>query len=84
VDAGGIDLVVTPGLAFDGAGGRLGRGGGFYDRFLIRARPAAFAAGFALREQVVGEVPAEATDARVDAVVTPERTMRPRATDGGG
>lgn len=81
---GGTGLIVTPGLAFDSRGGRLGRGGGFYDRLLAGPGSAAFAAGFALAEQVVGTVPVGDRDARVDAVVTPSGVCRPPATDGGG
>lgn len=71
--AGEVDLVVTPGLAFDGAGGRLGRGAGFYDRFLAGTRAARVGAG--LDEQIVEAVPMTDTDARLDAVVTPTRVL---------
>lgn len=81
---GGMGVIVTPGLAFDSRGGRLGRGGGFYDRLLSQRGFAALAVGFALAEQVVAAVPAGDRDARVDAVVTPSGVCRPPATDGGG
>jgi len=62
-----IDLLVTPGLAFDARGGRLGHGGGYYDRTLPHARPAVM---IAFAWQQVDQVPEEPHDARVDGVVT--------------
>lgn len=67
-----IDLIVVPGVSFDPSGGRLGRGAGFYDRFL--ASVDAFKVGVCLDEQMVESVPMGENDARLDAVVTPERT----------
>lgn len=64
-----FDLAVVPGRAFDRRGGRLGRGGGFYDRFLKR-HPGLKKVGIAFREQIVGRIPAEAHDAAVDELIT--------------
>lgn len=64
-----VGLVVVPGLAFDAAGGRLGRGGGFYDRLLGRD-PVPFTCGLAYAAQLVDEVPMAAWDVRVRAVAT--------------
>lgn len=76
VAAGGV-VVVVPGLAFDAAGRRLGRGGGHYDRFLVRARAAGplrvLAAAFDL--QIVARVPTEDHDQRVDRIVTESRMV---------
>lgn len=80
VDPGLIDFVLVPGLAFDASGGRLGRGGGFYDRFLVGVR--AFRVGAGLDEQVVDAVPMGPHDARLDAVVTPTRTLVRPQGDG--
>lgn len=66
-----VDLFVVPGVAFDAAGGRLGRGRGHYDAALSRIRPGAIRVGLAFDEQVVAEVPVEPHDVRLDAVVTP-------------
>ena len=75
-----LDLVVVPGVAFDTAGGRLGFGGGFYDRTfgdLARAgtrRAPLIALCFDL--QVVARCPVGPNDVRVDLVVTESRTLR--------
>ena len=71
-----LDLVVTPGLAFDSGGGRLGRGAGFYDRFLSQAGFHGIACGFGLDEQIVDEVPCEAHDVRLQLVVSDQRVCR--------
>jgi 5-formyltetrahydrofolate cyclo-ligase len=68
-----IDLILVPGLAFDERGNRLGRGKGYYDRFLalpgIRAKTAAVAFEF----QLVPDVPHEAHDRGVDFLATEDR-----------
>jgi 5-formyltetrahydrofolate cyclo-ligase len=70
-------VVIVPGLAFDERGGRLGRGGGHYDRFLREARRhgniAAIALGFEL--QMVADLPREAHDEPVDVIVTEARVI---------
>ena len=65
-------VLIVPLLAFDARGYLLGYGGGFYDRTLerLRARQATLAIGFAFAAQEVAEVPVDATDQRLDAVVT--------------
>ena len=68
----GIDLCICPGLAFDGAGRRLGYGGGFYDSWLAREQPVTI--GVCVDGAFVVEVPAEAHDHRMDVVITPSRT----------
>ena len=70
-----INLVVVPGLAFDVSGNRLGRGGGYYDRFLRRLRRSATRIGLAFDLQVIDQVPADDRDMSVDAVVTERRVI---------
>lgn len=70
VDACEIDLLIVPGLAFDSNGGRLGRGGGFYDRFLARPGLAGRAIGVCFQAQIVPEIPREAHDIPVLRVIT--------------
>ncbi|MDH3584984.1 MAG: 5-formyltetrahydrofolate cyclo-ligase [Phycisphaerae bacterium] len=74
-----IDLVVVPGLGFDRGGGRLGRGAGYYDRFLADPRLAATSCGLAFETQLVPELPQEDHDIRVDMLVTDQgvRDLRP-------
>lgn len=65
-------IVVLPLLAFDAAGHRLGYGGGFYDRTLAKLRQThpVLAVGFAYATQQTDNVPVEATDMPLDAIVT--------------
>jgi 5-formyltetrahydrofolate cyclo-ligase len=71
-------LVAAPGLAFDRKGNRLGRGKGYYDRFLVRARAEArqvTVLGICLSEQLVDSVPREAHDQPLDGLVTERETI---------
>lgn len=63
-----IDLIVIPGLAFSKQGIRLGRGQGYYDRFL--SRTTAFRIGLAFDVQILDTLPFEAHDELVNAVMT--------------
>ena len=70
-----VDFVLVPGVAFDAHGGRLGYGGGYYDRLLpLLPREAARVAG-AFDEQIVPHVPSAGHDLRVDVIVTPTRLI---------
>lgn len=71
-----IDLVIVPGLGFDPTGNRLGRGRGFYDRFLSRPEFRGSTCGFALEEQVVESVPAKPHDMKIDLLVTDKAVRR--------
>ncbi len=71
-----IDVVITPGVAFDRRGYRVGYGGGFYDRFLRRVRPEVPRVGIAFGLQVVEAVPHGERDERVDLVVTEDGVIR--------
>ncbi len=74
---GEIDFVLVPGRAFDAECRRLGRGRGFYDRFLSEAASGgACSAAAALDLQVFPEVPAGDHDLPVDIVVTESREFR--------
>ena len=71
-----VDVVVTPGLAFDREGRRLGYGGGYYDRYLSRLHPHAVRIGIGFSRQVVEEVPEEDGDETVDVIVTDDEVIR--------
>jgi 5-formyltetrahydrofolate cyclo-ligase len=68
-----IDLVLVPALAIDLKGNRLGKGKGFYDRFLARFTGDCFAVVF--DEEVLEQIPVEGHDQRVSGVITPKRTI---------
>lgn len=73
------DAVLLPGLAVDGRGMRLGRGGGSYDRVLARLAGAAAHPALVVLlygGEVVARVPEEPHDHPVHAVVTPEGVRR--------
>ncbi len=78
--AGLLDVLVLPGLGFDMSGGRLGRGGGYYDKFIsdvvARAqqlgRPPPVLLALAFREQVVKGVPMGQLDRHINVLVLPD------------
>jgi 5-formyltetrahydrofolate cyclo-ligase len=76
VDPADIDVVVTPGLAFDRAGRRLGYGSGYYDGWLRRVGEDAVLVGVCFSAQVVDRVPASSSDERMDVVVTDGEVIR--------
>lgn len=71
-----LDLVVVPALAFDPRGNRLGRGAGFYDRFLAQPQFRGVAVGLAFREQVIEALPVLENDVPVHMLVTDEEVLR--------
>ena len=72
-----IDFMVVPGCAFDSRCNRLGRGGGYYDRFMSSSAFHAFKCGVAFDAQLMDGVPHDAHDLPVDVVVTERREVRP-------
>lgn len=62
-----IDFIVVPGIAFDKENNRLGRGKAFYDRFLNHTN--AYKAGICFEFQLFDEVPADASDIKMDRVI---------------
>lgn len=76
-----LEAILVPGLAFDRAGARLGRGGGFYDRLLAQSGVRATRIGMGFSTQVVERVPGAEHDERMHWVVTDLETI---ACDVGG
>ena len=66
------DVIFAPVLAFDRRGGRLGQGGGYYDRLIasLRAQQLLLVIGLAYAGQELAEVPMEPHDQRLDAILT--------------
>ena len=66
---GDFDLIVVPGVAFDREGNRLGRGRGYYDRFLFQ-HPRVKRIGICFDFQLVDTIPTEPFDIRMDEIIT--------------
>lgn len=65
-----IDLIVVPGVAFDKKGHRMGRGRGFYDRFLAKSELCnAYKLGVCFPSQIVDSVPMDPHDVSMDDVI---------------
>jgi 5-formyltetrahydrofolate cyclo-ligase len=73
------EILIVPLVAFDRSGGRLGYGGGFYDRTLqgLRAKRATLAIGFAFAAQETDSLPLEPTDQPLDMIVTEQGVITP-------
>jgi 5-formyltetrahydrofolate cyclo-ligase len=77
IDPWAIDVILTPAVAVDRTGRRVGYGGGYYDRFLPSTREDAARIALVLAEQLLDEdLPAGSFDLRVDAIVTPNEVLR--------
>lgn len=71
-----IEVIILPGSAFDLNGGRLGYGGGYYDRFISQEAPRATRIGLAFALQVTADLPLLAHDQRLHTLVTEDRILR--------
>lgn len=67
---GDTECVFVPGLVFDKKKNRIGRGAGFYDRFLAKLAPGVCKVGLAFSFQVLPEIPVGTHDVRLDEVIT--------------
>ena len=85
------DLMIVPALAFDSRGNRLGRGGGFYDRFIASiqsgaapfGKRSALCFGFGYEQQLLENLPVEAHDRAMDGLVTEARVRMFRQEQDG-
>lgn len=64
-----IDLFLCPAYAYTPRGERLGKGGGFYDRYLLQKRPDAVTLGIVFSCQIIAQIPTEAHDLVIDHVL---------------
>jgi 5-formyltetrahydrofolate cyclo-ligase len=69
-----IDLIIMPGLGFDLYGNRIGRGGGYYDRFLVNTK--AVKIGLTREKLVCTPIPVEEHDKKIDVLITEEKVRK--------
>lgn len=72
---GNIDVIIVPAVAFDKEGNRLGRGGGYYDRFLKKQSHATII-GVGYDFQLVDEVPVRKHDQKMHRIILPSQTIQ--------
>lgn len=72
---GNIDVIIVPAVAFDKQGNRLGRGGGYYDRFLKKQTHATII-GVGYDFQLVDEVPVRKHDQKMHRIILPSQTIQ--------
>jgi len=75
LDPQSIDLIITPGVAFDNKGGRIGYGGGYYDKFLAEANSSVPKIALSYELQRVEDIPLEPFDIKVTALITEENEL---------
>ena len=73
-EADELDLILVPGVAFDRAGGRIGRGGGFYDRLLPQY--SAVRAAICFDFQCLEAIPTESHDCTMDLLITESKILK--------
>ncbi len=73
-------LMITPGLAFDTAGNRLGRGKAFYDHYIARYRDHIICMGVCFREQLISRVPTGPYDQRLEWLATEDGIVETHST----
>jgi len=80
VDPQTLSVVLTPGISFDRSGGRLGFGGGYYDRFL--STTPALRVGITYDECLTERLPRTEQDQLMDWIATPSQIIPCRAATG--
>lgn len=75
VEPATIEVIVLPGSVFDVSGGRLGYGGGYYDRFISQQAPNAMRIGLAFEQQIIERLPLLPHDQRLHALISEDRLL---------
>ncbi|MDD5758562.1 MAG: 5-formyltetrahydrofolate cyclo-ligase [Desulfobulbaceae bacterium] len=70
-----IEAIILPGSVFDLSGGRLGYGGGYYDRFISQQAPSAIRIALAFELQLTNSLPLLAHDQKIHTLITEERVL---------
>lgn len=76
IESSKIDTIFLPGSVFDEEGGRMGYGGGYYDRFVAYEAPLAKRIGLAFEMQIVDKLTLQTHDEFLDLIVTEKRLIR--------
>jgi len=71
-----LDVLITPGVAFDKNGGRLGNGAGYYDRLFTQLRPDTHLMAICYASQLLPQVTMQQYDVYMDSVVTENETYK--------
>ena len=71
-----LDLIIIPGVAFTIQGHRLGRGGGYYDRFLSQLESKTLSIALSFEMQILNRIPIDVQDMPVDYIITEERVIK--------
>ena len=71
-----LDIIIIPGVAFTVQGHRLGRGGGYYDRFLSQLESKTLSIALSFEMQILNKIPIDVQDMPVDYIITEERVIR--------
>ncbi len=83
IDIEDISVVLVPGLGFDDQGRRLGRGGGFYDRFLAACPHHVLPVGIGFREQLMERIETGPTDIPLPMIITDAGIIMPGSSTMG-
>jgi len=70
-----LDLIILPGVVFDELGGRIGYGGGYYDKYLQDLEESIPKAALCYEFQIIDKVPTEEHDIRADYIITEKRAI---------
>lgn len=81
IDPGEIDIIIVPGSVFDKCCGRMGYGGGFYDRFIDYQAPEALRVGLCFDLQLIEKLKLESHDKRMDYVFTEKNVVTRSRTE---